>query len=185
MNIEELLSRYGILERGHFLLSSGLHSEFYFEKAKIIQNPPLLEKLAGMIKEKFQKEKVDLVVGPTTAGAIIAYEVARQIPSRFSYAEKDDGRRKIRRGFRINEGERALVVDDVLTTGTSISETLAALKEYKVAIVGIAVIVDRSKGINLPYPFFSLYRKEIPNYEPNTCPLCQKGIPLLIPGRGK
>ncbi|MEO0102275.1 MAG: orotate phosphoribosyltransferase [candidate division WOR-3 bacterium] len=184
--IEELLIKYEIFQKGHFLLTSGLHSEFYFEKSRIIQHPFLVADFSFPIKERFQKEKVDLVVGPTTGGAIIAYEVARQLGSRFSYAEKGEtGGRKIRKGFEIKKGEMVLVVDDVLTTGGSIQETINALKEYQVNIVGVGVFIDRSPGVNFPFPFFACYRKEIKNYEPKSCPLCVLGIPLSIPGKGK
>ncbi|MEO0098139.1 MAG: orotate phosphoribosyltransferase [candidate division WOR-3 bacterium] len=184
-DLEEILYQYEVLERGHFLLTSGLHSEFYFEKAKILQHPNLVETFARRLKENFQKEEISLVVGPTTGGVVIAYEVARQLAARFCYAERENSQRKIRKGFKIKKGERVLVVDDVLTTGSSIKETINALKEYEVQIVGIGVFIDRSAGVNFPFPLFACYRKEIPNYEPNSCPLCTRGIPLSIPGKGK
>ncbi len=183
--IEDILLKYEVLQKGHFLLTSGLHSEFYFEKSKILQYPPLVEKFSSRIKERFFSEGIELVVGPTTGGVVIAYEVARQLSARFSYAEREGEGRKIRKGFKINKGERVLVVDDVLTTGGSIFETLNALKDYDVNLIGIGVFIDRSKGVNFPVPLFSCYRKEIINYEPKACPLCQSGIKLLTPGKGR
>ncbi len=184
--IEEILLRYEVLQRGHFLLTSGLHSEFYFEKSRILQHPPLVEKFSSLISERFRNEGIELVVGPTTGGVIIAYEVARQLFCCSAYAEREGDGRRVRRGFKIREGERVLIVDDVLTTGGSILETIRALDEYKVKLVGIGLFIDRSQR---PPPFpvmtFAVYRKEIVNYEPTACPFCKAGIELLTPGRGK
>ncbi len=187
--IEEILIEYGVLQEGHFLLTSGLHSQFYFEKAKILQHPPLVEKFSSLIKERYKTCGVQLVVGPTTGGVVIAYEVARQLSCRFAYAEREESgsaqKRKIRKGFEIRNREKVLVVDDVLTTGGSIFQTIEALNEYAVDLVGIGVFIDRSQGVELPAPFFAGYRREIFNYPPQSCPLCQAGIPLSVPGKGK
>lgn len=184
--IEEILLKYEVLQKGHFLLTSGLHSEFYFEKSKILQYPPLVERFSSLIKERFENEGIELVVGPTTGGVIIAYEVARQLSCRCAYAERKDNGRVIRKGFKIEEGERVLIVDDVLTTGGSIRETIRALGEWKVGLVGIGVFIDRSqKSPEFGVPHFAVYRREIENYPPTLCPLCEAGIALLTPGRGR
>jgi|YelNatPaOPRAMG01_1025707.scaffolds.fasta_scaffold00039_72 orotate phosphoribosyltransferase len=180
--IEKLLLKYQVLQEGHFLLSSGFHSQYYFEKFRIIENPALLTKFCQIIKNKFKNKKIDLVCGPTTGGAIIAYEVARQLKKRLVIAEKENEKRVIKRGFVINRNERILVVDDVLTTGTSIRETIKALKTFGAKIIGIAVLIDRSSQKIKDFQYFAIYKKAIPVFEEKNCPLCKKYLPLERPG---
>lgn len=181
-NIEEILKGYGVLKRGHFLLTSGLHSEYYFEKFRILEHPELVTLFAKRIVEEFKDKEIDLVCGPTTGGIIIAFEVARQLGKRCIFSEKGDKGRVIRRGFKIREGERILVVDDVLTTGGSIQDTLKSLYPFKPEIVGVAVLIDRATQPVISMPYFSIYKRPIKNYSPEDCPLCKKGIPLETPG---
>lgn len=192
MNIERVLEDYKVLRDGHFLLSSGLHSAKYFEKFRILENPELVVLLAQSIAQYFQGDKVQVVCGPTTGGIIIAYEVARQLKAKCIFAEtqKDTPGRIIRRGFSIPEGTKILVVDDVLTTGSSINETLKALEVFSGLVVGVGVFIDRSEQDlefyfrNQKLKLFSCYRAPIENYQPENCPLCKSGIPLEAPGRG-
>lgn len=179
-----LLVDSGAVRDGHFLLSSGLHSGRYFEKFRILERPELCVRFARVITERFRDAGVSLVCGPTTGGAIVAYEVARQLGVRCIIAEKADSGRKIGRGFSITSADRVLIVDDVLTTGRSIKETLLALEATGAKVVGFGVFVDRSSGVNFPVPFFGVYREEVVNYQPESCPLCRAGIPLEMPGRG-
>ncbi len=181
-DIEEILKRYGVLKRGHFLLTSGLHSEYYFEKFRILEHPELVSLFANRIIEKFKDKKIDLVCGPTTGGVIIAFEVARQLGKRCIISEKGEKGRVIRRGFKIREGERVLVVDDVLTTGGSIRETLKSLSPFNPEIVGVAVLIDRTTQPLIDIPHFSIYKRPVKNYPPEDCPLCKRGVPLETPG---
>ena len=129
--IEDILKQYGVLKEGHFLLTSGLHSGQYFEKFRILEHPELVTLFAGRIAEAHQDKGVTIVCGPTTGGVIIAFEVARQLKARCVVAEKSEpSGRKIGRGFQFAAEDRILVVDDVLTTGGSVNDTLEALKAF-------------------------------------------------------
>jgi orotate phosphoribosyltransferase len=182
-DLGEMLKKYGVLREGHFLLTSGKHSDKYFEKFRILEQPPVCEAFAKAVAERFRTEKVTVVCGPTTGGIIIAYEVARQLGCRCVIAEKAELGRKIGRGFRLGSEDRVLVVDDVLTTGGSIKETLAAIEPSEAEIIGVGVYVNRSAGADFGVPLFGAFRQEVPTYEPSACPLCAKGIPLEEPCR--
>src|SRR5512136_2033618 len=143
-DLGEMLKQYGVLREGHFLLTSGKHSDKYFEKFRILEQPAVCEAFAEAVAEQFRKDNLTVVCGPTTGGVIIAYEVARQLGCRCIIAEKAELGRKIGRGFRLGPEDRVLVVDDVLTTGGSIKETLAAIESTGAKVIGVGVYVDRS-----------------------------------------
>jgi orotate phosphoribosyltransferase len=182
-DLGEMLKKYGVLREGHFLLTSGKHSDKYFEKFRILEQPPVCEAFAKAVAERFRKENVTVVCGPTTGGIIIAYEVARQLGCRCVIAEKAELGRKIGRGFRLGPEDRVLVVDDVLTTGGSIKETLAAVEPSGAKVIGVGVYVDRSAAVDFGVPLFGAFRQQVATYDPSACPLCAKGIPLEEPGR--
>ncbi len=184
-DIAELLKQHGVLQEGHFLLTSGKHSGQYFEKFRILEHPALCEVFARRIADHFQNAGITVVCGPTTGGVIIAYEVARQLGCRCVIAEKSPEGRKIGRGFRLDKGDRVLVVDDVMTTGGSLLETIDALEQFPSLLAGIAVYIDRSGGkVELRMPHFAVYTQAVESFAPESCPLCQAGIPLTVPGRG-
>jgi orotate phosphoribosyltransferase len=177
--VEAVLKQYGVLKEGHFQLTSGLHSGQYFEKFRILEHPELVTRFAGRIAEEFRDKGVTIVCGPTTGGVIIAFEVARQLNARCVVAEKNEGGgRKIGRGFQFGAEDRVLVVDDVLTTGGSIKDTLDALKALPGTLIGIAVFIDRSAEPPFAMPHFAVYRRMVRNYQPDDCPLCGQGVPL-------
>lgn len=192
MNIEKTLKDNNVLKTGHFLLSSGLHSGKYFEKFRILENPTLVKMFDEIIAERFKNRDISIVCGPTTGGVIIAYELAREMNIKCIFAESkpNENGRVIRRGFYIPEDANILLVDDILTTGGSIKETLEALKSFPGKVVGISVLIDRSvTPINFNVlcadaEFFACHKVEVENYEPATCPLCSSGVPLESPGRG-
>ena len=171
---------------GHFLLTSGRHSPVYWEKFKVLQFPDYTAQLCGMIADHFRKQKIQLVAGPTTGGIILAFEVGRQLGVRGIFAEKaGEKERAFRRGFGVKGGERVLIVDDILTTGSSIREVMAAVKRLQGIVVGIGVLVDRSEQkIDFGVPLFSCLRSETITYSPQDCPLCAAKIPLTRPGGG-
>lgn len=191
---EELFEQSGAVLKGHFLLSSGLHSPVYWEKFQVLQYPEFTAQLCGMIADHFCGSNVQLVAGPTTGGVLLAYEVARQLGVRGIFAERPvlseaEGEgaqgRVFRRGFTINPGERVLVVDDILTTGGSVRETLAAVANRGGDVIGVGVLVDRSEtSVDFGVPLFSCLRSVTRAYKPETCPLCQSGVPLVKPGGG-
>lgn len=181
--IEDLFRRVGVLREGHFLLTSGLHSAVYWEKFRVLQYPEHTGTLCGMIADHFRSSAPSVVVGPTTGGVILAFETARQLGVRGIFAEKDGDRRVLRRDFRIEPGEKVLVVDDVLTTGKSVFETLDAVRAAGGDVVGVGVMIDRSQtqpefGTEL----FSCLRAPAVAYTADECPLCSSGVPLVKPG---
>src|SRR4030042_1426408 len=143
-SVEAMFEKSGALLKGHFQLTSGLHSPVYWEKALVIQYPAYTEKLCRMIADRFRKSGVQVVAGPTTPGIILAYETARQLGVRSVFAERDESGsgRVFRRGFQIAPGEKVLIVDDILTTGGSISEVIGAVKKLGGIVVGVGVLVD-------------------------------------------
>jgi orotate phosphoribosyltransferase len=180
------LGASGALKDGHFLLSSGRHSDRYVEKFDLLRQPQAASRACAMIAERFRDLAVDVVVGPTTGGVILAFETGRQLGVSAAYAERvsEEGTaREFRRGTRFAAGARILVVDDILTTGGSVRETLEALKAHPVEVVGVAVLVERSsEPLDLGVPFHSLAKMEISSWGPESCPLCAQGIPLTKPG---
>ena len=184
-DVERVFRESGALREGHFILASGRHSSLYLEKFQVLQHPADTERLCGAIAMWARSLGVDSVAGPTTGGIILAHEVARQLGVRAIYAERRDGApgREFRRGFALAPGERVLVVDDIMTTGGSVQETIDAVRSAGGAVAGAAVLVDRSGGATrLDVPVHSLWRLDIPSYAPAECPLCAKGIPATHPG---
>ncbi|MCL2706766.1 MAG: orotate phosphoribosyltransferase [Dehalococcoidia bacterium] len=172
---------------GHFVLTSGLHSPVYWEKFRILEQPEYTSRLCAMIATHFKNSGAQVVTGPTTGGIILAFEVARQMGLRCIFAEKNEtGQRVFRRGFVLNHAEKVLVVDDILTTGKSVKEVLGAVSEHRGIVVGIGVLVDRSdNGFDLGAPVYSCLRSTTPAYQPQDCPLCKQGVPLVRPGSSK
>ena len=171
----------GAIKRGHFLLSSGRHSDEYWEKFEVLQWPRYTEPLCHHIAGLFRDRHIEVVAGPTTGGVVLAYETARLLGLRAAYAEeRPDGRGRVfRRGRGIQPRERVLILDDVLTTGGSVREVIAAVEQAGGAIAGIAVLVDRSAApVELGYPWHALARVQVQSWLPEECPLCRAGVPL-------
>jgi orotate phosphoribosyltransferase len=184
--VEDIFSRAGAYLEGHFLLSSGKHSPFYLEKFQVLQWPQETERLCRSIAESVRGLGVQTVAGPTTGGIILAHEVARQLGVRAVYAERaaDGPGREFRRGFRLNPGERVLVVDDIMSTGGSVHETIDAVRANGAEVVGVGVLVDRSAGQARfdGLPVVALWDVSIPSYTPGECPQCAQGLELVKPG---
>jgi orotate phosphoribosyltransferase len=185
--IEKLLVDNGVKLKGHFLLTSGLHSDTYFEKFMILENPQVSSLLCADIALHFSAMQIDKVIGPTTGGTIIAYEVAKQLGTLAGVAEyAEDGKRIIKRGSAVKRGEKILVVDDVLTTGGSLKATIDAVEELEGEVVGVGVMIDRSaQSLDLTYPFYAVYKQSVENFDPDDCPLCKKDVPLTRRGGKK
>lgn len=176
----EVLERTGAVLRGHFLLTSGKHSAVYIEKFELIQRPDVAVKLCERIAERFASRGIETIAGPTTAGSILSFEIARQMGLRSIIAERSaDDRREFRRGFKIGSGERFLVVDDVLTTGGSVRQTVEAVRARGGDVVGAGVLIDRTGGMaDVGTELWAVMSVSEPAYDPNECPLCRQGVPL-------
>jgi orotate phosphoribosyltransferase len=187
VDLERLFVESGALKQGHFLLASGRHSDRYLEKFDLLRNPGttsvVLEPLAAQLREW----DIDVIVGPTTGGILLAFELARQLGLPAAYAErKGEGLsgREIKRSTAFPSGSKVFVIDDILTTGGSVSETLNALKDHPVEVVGIAVLADRSGGSVRfgDLPLIPLLSLNIESWTPEKCPRCADGVPLVKPG---
>jgi orotate phosphoribosyltransferase len=183
VDVERLLEESGAILRGHFLLTSGRHSDVYFEKFRILERPDVLSALCSAIADRYRSAGIELVAGPTTGGIIIAFEVARQLGVRAIYVEAEEGKKRLRRGAAVAPGARTLIVDDVLTTGLSLREVEEVLVTAGADPVGIAVLIDRSEGeLNLRQPLFSSYKIEAKSYTEEEAPDWLLAIPITKPG---
>jgi orotate phosphoribosyltransferase len=186
MDAADVLDRFrraGALLEGHFRLTSGLHSSGYLQCALVLQHPDLAEALGGAIASRVRDLGARVVLSPALGGIVIGQEVGRALGIRAVFAERQDGRLTLRRGFALTPGEQVLVVEDVVTTGGSTRETIDVARAAGAQVVGAAAIIDRSGGEQrLDVPFHALAVVALPTYEPEVCPLCLAGQPVVKPG---
>ena len=186
MTRDELLDLYrrsGALLEGHFRLTSGLHSTGYLQCALVLQYPQHAEALGQAIADRTRALRPTVVLSPALGGVVIGQEVGRALGVRAIFCERQDGALMLRRGFVLGESDRVLVVEDVLTTGGSTRETMQVAKAAGGQVVGAASIVDRSGGgAAFDVPFASLLEIALPTYQPDACPLCAQGLPVVKPG---
>ena len=182
----DIYKKTGALLTGHFLLSSGLHSEQYLQSALVLQQPGIATKLCAALAEHFKSSGIEVVIAPALGGVFVSHETARALGVRAIFAERVNGELTLRRGFTIKPGERVLVVEDVITTGKSTKETMKVVQEAGGIVIGAASLVDRSGGkADLGAPYKSLVTLNVPAYSPETCPLCKSGsIPVKPGSRG-
>jgi orotate phosphoribosyltransferase len=182
-SIEEALKRTEVLLEGHFLLSSGRHSQKYMQCAKLLQDPAEAEQAGKALAGLFTDFSVDVVVGPALGGVIIAHETARALNVRCLFTERKEGKMELRRGFALKPGENVLIVEDVVTTGGSVKEVIPIVEEQGAKVVAVGSIIDRTGGVNpFPVPYRALLTLEIDSWTPEECPLCRQGIPYVKPG---
>lgn len=180
-----VLERCGALKSGHFLLSSGLHSDSYCQCATLFEHPRDAAELAALMREVIPGTlRIDTILTPAIGGILWGYELARALGTRSLFAEREPGGPfTLRRGFALAAGERVLLAEDVVTTGKSVSELLPLIEAAGAEVVGFASIADRSQGRFLPtVPFWSLARLDFQVWKPEECPLCAGGIPVVKPG---
>jgi len=181
--ILEIFRQHSAVLEGHFILSSGLHSNRYIQCALVLQHPRVAEQLCSELAAKLKHLGAKVVAAPALGGVIVSHEVARALGVRALFTERQEGAMTLRRGFSLEPGEPTLVVEDVVTTGSSTRETMTAVEQAGGCIVGVGSLIDRSGGkVDLGVPRAALVTLEVKNYDPADCPLCQSGIPAVKPG---
>lgn len=180
--LEHFMNTNALL-KGHFILSSGLHSSKYLQCALALQNPADATRFGKEIAKKFEGRDIEAVAAPAIGGLIIGYAVAQALGVRFIWTERENGEMTLRRGFKVGEGEKFLVVEDVITTGGSTRECMNALTSRGAAVIGAASVIDRSGGsADIGVPRVSLASLDVPSYRPEDCPMCAAGEQAYKPG---
>ncbi|ABO50216.1 orotate phosphoribosyltransferase [Desulforamulus reducens MI-1] len=186
MNREEIIdifTKTGAMLSGHFRLTSGKHSNRYFQCAQVLQHPQYTQKLCQELANRFENQGVQTVIGPAMGGILVSYEVARSLGVRSLFTERENGKMSLRRSFSLQPGEKVLVVEDVITTGGSVAEVIEVVKSLGGEVVGVGVLVDRSNGkANLGVRTEALLTVSVETYDPDNCPLCDQGLPAVKPG---
>jgi len=179
----DIFRKHSALLEGHFILSSGLHSDRYIQCALVLQHPRVAEQLCSALAAKLRHLGATLVAAPALGGVIVSHEVARALGLRALFTERQEGVMLLRRGFSLAPGEPTLVVEDVITTGGSTRETMAAVEQAGGKVVGVGALIDRSGGmVDLGVPKTALVTLSVQNYNPLDCPLCTSGLPAVKPG---
>ena len=180
----EILKETDAFLEGHFLLSSGKHSDQYVQCAKVLRFPDAAAKVLAPVVEQLKALEIDKVVGPAMGGVVVSYEIGRQLGKESIFTERTDGLMELRRGFEIKPGERVIITEDVVTTGKSTMETVKVLTDLGAEVVGVACVVDRrASDCDFALPVYAAQKLSIESYEPDDCPICRAGtIPLEKPG---
>jgi len=180
----KLLQETGAMLDGHFLLTSGRHSNMYIEKFRILEDPRALDDVCRAMSETVQNQNVELVLGAAIGGILIAGGVGRYLDVKHIFSERVDGKMELRRGFSITKGQRIIIVEDIITTGGSVFELIQLAKDYEAEIVHVVNLVDRSSGeVNFEVPTTALLTIPSESWEPEDCPLCQKEVAITQRGR--
>jgi len=185
---EEVMRKFeeaGAIQKGHFELTSGVHSDIYIQCAQVMQYPEFMNNLCSELGKKFRGDDVDVIVGPAVGAIIMGYVMARVLGPwvRAIFTERENGKMTLRRSFKIEKGEKVLVVEDVTTTGSSVKEVMNIVKERQGKVVGVGALIDRSGGkVDFEVKYEKLVTIEMKTYSPEDCPLCKRGIPAIKPG---
>jgi orotate phosphoribosyltransferase len=187
MDAQSVIERFrqsGALLEGHFRLTSGTHSSGYMQCALVLQHPKDAEALGAALADRFRDTRVDAVLSPAIGGIVIGQEVGRALGVRAMFTERQDGTMTLRRGFTIQPGERVIVIEDVVTTGGSTRETIDVARAAGAEVIAAGAIIDRGGGTQtvVDVPFHALATIDLPTYQPDTCPLCLAGQPVIKPG---
>ena len=181
----DIFRKTNALQRGHFELSSGLHSGHYFQCAQFLQHPKLAAKVCQELAKRFASNRPTVVIGPAIGGVLVGYEVGRTLGLRAIYTERVDAEMQLRRGFTVTHNDRVLIVEDVITTGESARKVGELVEALGAQVVGIGVIVDRSGGkVKFPkrWKYERLFELDFGHFKPHACPLCKEQMPLVHPG---
>ncbi len=186
-DVLDIFLKTDALLEGHFLLTSGRHSNQYFQCAKILQYPEYTSVVCSILSDYYKSFEIDTVIAPAMGGIIVGYEVARQLGKKSIFSERENNIMTLRRGFTLSENEKVLVCEDVVTTGGSVFEVIEIVKNSRAEVIGVASIVDRSNGkVDFGYPFKSSLKLDAVSYIENECPLCKENkLPLVKPGSRK
>ncbi len=188
-NLFKILQDTGSIMEGHFELTSGYHSNYYLQCAKLLQYPDITFQLAGkalsLIKGDVDLKKIAKVVSPAIGGIQWGYMLAYAAGCRMIFAERKDKKMELRRGFEVNEGEEVIIAEDVITTGGSVREVIEICESYGAKVKAVASIVDRSENIRFKCPYYYLIKLDIDKYLPSECELCKKNYPIEYPGSRK
>jgi orotate phosphoribosyltransferase len=198
LNVKEIYEKEKALLKGHFLLSSGKHSEYYLQSARVLEHPEIAEKLAKELAKQIKEAgiEVESVCSPAIGGLLAGYELARALGIRFIFTERKDGVMTLRRGFEVKPEERVLICEDIITTGGSAMEAAKEIEKRGALVVGFAALanrgicqrvnskIKRKNECKLPQdkPFFALSDFDFPIYEPDECPMCKEGSKPIKPG---
>jgi len=187
IDVRSELMRRGALLEGHFRLSSGRHSDRFVQKFRILEDPAILEPVARAIAQHFRPQRPTIVVSAAVGGILLGYEVARHLGVKAVFVEKEDGEPVLRRGFSLSPSDRALVVEDVVTTGLSVGEVVDLVRRHGANVAGIGAIVTRGSSFDTAQddkaiPFHALLELPLQSYEKSECPLCRAGEPISDPG---
>ena len=188
MDQEEIMKKFektGAILKGHFKLTSGVHSDSYIQCAQVMQYPEFIHNLCSELGKKFKGEDIDVIVGPAMGAIIMSHVMAMVLGPwvRAIFTEREDGKMTLRRSFEIKKGEKVLVVEDVTTTGSSAREVIDIVKSRQAEVVGVGALIDRSGGkVDFGIRYEKLLTIKMNTYEPDNCPLCKKGIPITKPG---
>ncbi|GAB4112529.1 MAG: orotate phosphoribosyltransferase [Candidatus Caldatribacteriota bacterium] len=188
LKAEEIIQKFeeaGAIQKGHFQLTSGVHSDTYIQCAQVMQYPEFMYNLCSELGKKFRGDDIDVIVGPAVGAIIMAHVMARLLGPwvRAIFTERENGKMTLRRSFIIKEGEKVLVVEDVATTGSSVREVIEIVKSRKGQVVGVGSLIDRSGGrIDFGVKTEKLLTLDIKSYLPEECPLCKSGVPITKPG---
>ncbi|MFW5627987.1 MAG: orotate phosphoribosyltransferase [Candidatus Cloacimonadaceae bacterium] len=178
-----ILKEENALMEGHFLLTSGNHSNRYIEKIKVLQSPRAAAALAQALAKRMEQYEFDTVIGPAYGAIVLAYEVAKTLDKSFIFTQRKDGEMIFRSGFDLSKTKKAIVIEDIVSTGGSIKEVLSSAKDKGIEIVACGILVDRSGGkLDLEIPLQSLLTLEVPLWAPDECEMCKEGVPLVRPG---
>ncbi|MDE7163971.1 MAG: orotate phosphoribosyltransferase [Clostridiales bacterium] len=183
-NVMQLFEESGAVLHGHFILTSGLHSDTYMQCAKLFENGEISQKLCAMAADKVKKYNADVVVSPAVGAIIFGYELGKQLglPNMFAEREKD-GNFALRRGFELKKGSRVIVAENVVTTGGSVKEVIDLIGKLGSTVVAVAEVVDRSGGkVDFGVPNESLLQIDVKTYQPEECPMCKQGTAAVKPG---